>query len=415
MLQIRQDFRDGATTPPKFPAQMPVATICSFADLFIICLLAITFISRIALLSDPYFADGPAHVRNISLGTLFMQPPGYYCFNLSGWLLTRLGLSPAVAISSLNVCFSVCGVYVFAKICELLFPSPLRYLMSVCYASMNVIWFGSSTPAFLCGLLNALRDYTHNITVVESDGGSDAWTADDAFRGHGILDMCRTNGSRAVNLSRVERKTYHSVVGGRDIEIELPRMLVEESDFFITVPVPKVHVMTGVSLGFKNQWGCIPDVKRLKHHPDFAHKVLAINKLVNCRLAVFDGTVFLDGTGPMQGVPLKRDLLVAGEVGAASAVCCDLMGVDPNNIGHLSLAIREGLMPANTREVQITTDLTPFKYRSRLHRAPIDWLALAVFHSRLATNLFYNSRFASPIHSLAYALKGRPKDFKPIW
>jgi len=91
------------------------------------------------------------------------------------------------------------------------------------------------------------------------------------------------------------------LVDSREIEIELPTLLVEETDFFITMPVPKVHAMTGVSLGFKNQWGCIPDVKRLRHHPDFVRKVIEINKILNTRLVVFDGTYFLNRSGPMSG------------------------------------------------------------------------------------------------------------------
>ncbi len=54
------------------------------------------------------------------------------------------------------------------------------------------------------------------------------------------------------------------------MRVKLPAALVEACDSFITVPVPKVHVMTNVSLGFKNQWGCLPDVKRLRDHYRFA-------------------------------------------------------------------------------------------------------------------------------------------------
>ncbi|MBS1875390.1 MAG: glycosyltransferase family 39 protein [Acidobacteria bacterium] len=115
----------------------------SLGPMFIACLLAATFVSRVALVSQPYFADGPAHVRNIGLGKFIMQPPGYFVFNLSGWLLTRITLSPALSVTFLNVCFGVLGVYVFAKICERVFGPPLMHIMSACYAAMNVVWFAS--------------------------------------------------------------------------------------------------------------------------------------------------------------------------------------------------------------------------------------------------------------------------------
>jgi len=78
--------------------------------------------------------------------------------------------------------------------------------------------------------------------------------------------------------------------------VEPPVLLLREVDVFITLPVAKVHAMTGVSLGFKNQWGCQPTTMRLRNHPQFAHKILLINRLVRPRLALFDGTWFLDRT-----------------------------------------------------------------------------------------------------------------------
>jgi len=43
--------------------------------------------------------------------------------------------------------------------------------------------------------------------------------------------------------------------------------------------------MTGVSLGFKNQWGCLGNMMSGTHHPRFASTLLAINKLSNRRSA----------------------------------------------------------------------------------------------------------------------------------
>jgi uncharacterized protein (DUF362 family) len=173
--------------------------------------------------------------------------------------------------------------------------------------------------------------------------------------------------------------------------------------------------MTGLSLGFKNQWGCIPDVKRLKHHPQFSRKVIAINKVLRTRLAIFDGTYFLDRSGPMEGNAVRQDLLVVGEVGAATRVCCDLMSVDPWTVPHLRLAMREGMMPATLKKVALNREIAEFRRPFRLHRSPLNWLTLAVFHNQFATNLLYNSGFAAPVHELLYLLRGRPTDFAPKW
>ena len=273
----------------------------------------------------------------------------------------------------------------------------------------------TTSPVVLEAAVRVLCDYTSHIRIVESDGGSVAWTAEQAFVGHGVPDLCRKYGVTAVSLTQQPRILTRAVVAGEEIEMELPAILVEETDFFVTMPVPKVHAMTGLSLGFKNQWGCIPDVKRLKHHPQFSRKVIAINKVLRTRLAIFDGTYFLDRSGPMEGNAVRQDLLVVGEVGAATRVCCDLMSVDPWTVPHLRLAMREGMMPATLKKVALNREIAEFRRPFRLHRSPLNWLTLAVFHNQFATNLLYNSGFAAPVHELLYLLRGRPTDFAPKW
>jgi uncharacterized protein (DUF362 family) len=273
----------------------------------------------------------------------------------------------------------------------------------------------TTSPAVLETVVRVLTDFTPHIRIVESDGGSGAWGAEQAFAGHGVPDLCRKYGVTAVGLTQQPRKVARTVVAGEEIEMELPAVLVEETDFFITMPVPKVHAMTGVSLGFKNQWGCIPDVKRLKHHPRFSRKIIAINKILRTRLAIFDGTYFLDGSGPMEGDAVRQDLLVVGEVGAATRVCCDLMMVDPWTVPHLRVAMGEGMMPATLEELALNCDIARLRRPFRLQRSLLNWMTLGVFHNQFATNLLYNSGFAAPVHELLYLLRGRPKDFAPKW
>jgi uncharacterized protein (DUF362 family) len=264
-------------------------------------------------------------------------------------------------------------------------------------------------------VVEAIKDYSNHVTIVESDGGSNSWTADEAFAGHQVDELCTRYGISAVNLSQQPAIEATINVEGRPETVRLPTCLLDESNFFVTMPVPKIHVMTGVSLGFKNQWGCLPDVKRLRNHYRFPRAVLAVNQLIRTRLAIFDGTWFMDRTGPMNGDPVRRDLLIAGEVGAASAACCEMMGIDPHKIPHLKLAMRCGLMPANRADYKCTADLDSLRQPFSLRRRPFDYLTLCVFHSSIATKLLYDSICAAPLHSLLYAVRGRPTDFKSAW
>ncbi len=275
----------------------------------------------------------------------------------------------------------------------------------------------TTSPAVLEAMIRALSSRTDNINIVESDGGSYAWPAEEAFTGHGIPEMCRRYGARAVNLTSYPRETGETEIAGSVVSVELSRLLTRETDVFITMPVPKLHMMTGVSLGFKNQWGCLPDVKRLRNHADFARKVLAINKILKPRLAIFDGTYFLDRSGPLDGDPIRKDLLIASnDAGAGSRLCCELMGIDPRSITHLRLAIAEGMMPSTMESLITNVAIDAFKGPAfKLNRTWLQWLILGIFHSRAITRALYDSPLAKPAHELLYLFRGRPADFSPKW
>jgi len=273
----------------------------------------------------------------------------------------------------------------------------------------------TTSPRVLRGLVAALKDYTPHITIVESDGGSNGWSALQAFEGHDVPTICSDLGVNSVGLTQIPRRLATVVVAGAAVTLELPTLLLDETDYFITLPVPKVHVMTTVSLGFKNQWGCIPDVKRLRHHPQFARKLIAANKLLRTRLAVFDGTFFLDKRGPMDGCAVPMNLLIAGEVGAATCACCELMDISPGSVEHLRLAISEGLMPERLRPEQCTVSINEHKRSFRLEPRALDKITRRIFRSRALTNLLYCSPLAKPAHDLLYLLRGKPRDFTPIW
>jgi len=268
----------------------------------------------------------------------------------------------------------------------------------------------TTTPQAIEAVVAALRRRTSRIVVGESDGGYHSFRAEEAFRGHHLYEIAEKYGARVVNLSKQSAESITIPVAGRRVTVTLPRLLVHETDIFVTLPVPKVHVMTGVSLAFKNQWGCLPSTMRLRDHPQFDHKILAINQLLKPRLAIFDGTYFLDGAGPMSGESVRMDLLIAADsIGAADAVCCVVMGIDPASIRHLRLARRTGLFPESLTGITLNTSLEPFLGRRFvMRRAFLDWLSLLGFRSGRLAWLFWESPAADPLHRLLYAVRRNP-------
>jgi 4-amino-4-deoxy-L-arabinose transferase-like glycosyltransferase len=96
-----------------------------------------TLATRLLFHGPVYFADGPQHIRCILDGTYIIQPPGYWLFNRIAGLFS----DPALAISVMNIAFSVAGVVVFYY-AALLFAAPKNaFVAALAYSSVFYVWF----------------------------------------------------------------------------------------------------------------------------------------------------------------------------------------------------------------------------------------------------------------------------------
>ena len=268
----------------------------------------------------------------------------------------------------------------------------------------------TTSPAFVRDAVCILREHTMHVAIVESDGGYGAWSATEAFRGHGLTAIAAEHGAQLVNLSEERRELITVSSRGRDWRIPLPTRLLHETDLFITLPVPKVHSLTGLTLAYKNQWGCIPDNMRLRSHHLFNDAIVAINRALKPAVLA-DGTYFLDRNGPMEGDAVRMDLVIAAtDAGAFDRYVSELMGVRWSRVPHLRRAAALGDMPRTLDE--LTVNVAPAVARThtfRLERTPRNWIALAGFKSRFVSWLGYESWFGRVVlHGILYAIVGKP-------
>ena len=131
----------------------------------------------------------------------------------------------------------------------------------------------TTTPEVLKNLLEIVKDRANDVILGKSDGGNHSFTADVAFKGHGMHEICKEAGVEIVNLSKLPSKFVEDKIQGKRVKVQLPKLLLDEIDCFISVPVLKVHVMTGVTLSIKNLWGCYPDTMRRMHHKHLRYKL----------------------------------------------------------------------------------------------------------------------------------------------
>jgi len=290
---------------------------------------------------------------------------------------------------------------------EELIPSCARV-----FVKPNLTWRAhlpgvTTTPVFIEACVQALKDRTDRVIIGESDGGYHGFRAEEAFKSHGLYGLASRYNVDIVNLTRLEAEGVTGVIGGKEVSVDLPKLLLHDTDVLLTLPVPKIHAITRVSLAFKNQWGCIPSPMRLHHHSEFARKIILINRVLRTRIALFDGTHMLNRTGPMIGDPVNTNLILASDdPGAGSLACCHVMGVDPWSAPQHRMARREGLMPQNLDAIEFSQPLDPFcQYRFYLKRNFVNWVAAAAFKSAPLTRLLYDSSVADLCHRLLYSMR----------
>jgi len=264
---------------------------------------------------------------------------------------------------------------------------------------------------FVESLVAALREIneTTKIFIGEGEGGYNSFSMTSAMRSMGFYDLEQAYPNvKVVNLSEMPSREVVLRAKGRAYSVRLPAIFFDEINFSITCPLPKVHCMTKITLAFKNQWGCLPDVMRLKNHYVFDEIIGQVCEVLKFRYAFLDGKFGLDDNGPMAGTPVELDWFAASNsLGAFDSVVSGMMGIDWRSVDHLKMAEAYGYMPGK-EEISVIGNPQSLKRDFTLRRGFWNYPALVAFRSKHLTHLFYFSRFAKLLHDIMYTFRARP-------
>lgn len=248
----------------------------------------------------------------------------------------------------------------------------------------------------------------YRVIIGEADsGGYNRFSMDAVFAATGVDRLAAEVGAELVNASFTEPETVVVRSGLRRLRVRLPRLLLREVDAFISLPVPKIHMNTQVSLSIKNQWGCIQEPgDRLRLHPYFAPVMLAVNQRLPRPYAVIDGRYGLNRSGPMAGDPVRLDwLLVANDLVAADRTGCRLMQVAEDEVAFLRFFRDHGWWPAWDK-VARNADLAPFLREAfHLQRRLTDMPGVLCFNNSVLAWIGYHSPLAGVLHKLLYLFR----------
>lgn len=161
------------------------------------------------------------------------------------------------------------------------------------------------------------------------------------FKFLGYTNLAAELGINLVDVDNAQRMTVRvGGPGGR--QYDLP-VVTQRCDVLVNVAVMKTHNLAGVTLGMKNLFGLLPEPKS-RFHGRLSEVLCDLSLARKCDLVLVDALVATEGQGPLEGTPVRMDLLVAGrDIVAVDAVCTAVMGFEPKRVACLRLAHEKGI------------------------------------------------------------------------
>ena len=93
----------------------------------------------------------------------------------------------------------------------------------------------TTSPDLIKYFLEILKPRVDNVILGESNGGNHSFTSDDAFKCHNMPEICKEIGVELVNLSKLPSQKVKDNINGKQVEVELPQLLLDDVDCFISV------------------------------------------------------------------------------------------------------------------------------------------------------------------------------------
>lgn len=136
-----------------------------------------------------------------------------------------------------------------------------------------------------------------------------------------------------------------------------------ETDGIISLAKMKTHGFMRITGAVKNQFGCVPGLRKGEYHvkmpraEHFAAMLVDINRFLRPRLYVLDGIVAMEGNGPGSGTPRRMNvLLLSSDPVALDAVFCRLIHLPPRYVPTMQPAAESGLGTWDESGIEVLGD-----------------------------------------------------------
>lgn len=135
---------------------------------------------------------------------------------------------------------------------------------------------------------------------------------------------------------------------------------VLDSDGLVSLPKFKTHGLVRFTGAVKNQFGCIPGLRKSQYHVklpdpyDFATMLVDLNTLIRPRLYIMDGIVAMEGNGPRSGrLKQLNVLLLSTDPIALDATACRIAHLDPEIVPTSKPGEKAGLGIYHIEDIEL--------------------------------------------------------------
>ena len=195
----------------------------------------------------------------------------------------------------------------------------------------------------------------------------------DCFTHTGVSEVAERLGIEWVLFDEHRYRTFKKVSDCTPDEFRITEFAFA-CDKFINLPVLKTHYLTTVTLAMKNLKGCLKrEDKPRFHYPNLNRAVVELCQIVRPTINVIDCTptgvaskfsVDSSSEGKKSGSGL---LIVSSDIVATDAVGSALMGIDPAQVGTVTLGEAAGLGESDLTRIDIVgEELKRLRFKVKL-------------------------------------------------
>jgi len=249
--------------------------------------------------------------------------------------------------------------------------------------------------------------------IIVADGAAVGHNTTEVFESCGLFEIAREDNLVLIDFAKDEYQYVVNPLGKLWKRIRVPKSFLQ-ANVIVNIPVMKTHDALGVTLGLKNMKGIIhvSDKKRF-HKWGLAQSIVDLNHIAMAELTVMDGTVGMEGDGPVAGDPVNLGIVMAAtDTVACDHVACAIMGFSDDEVEYIAMAGEQGLGHFELEGISVVGE-TIASVRKPFRRISLDQEKL----ERLAIHLFAYDACSGCSHAvksflLSLERKGRIEELR---